>query len=330
MDQTVRFGIIGSGGFARYHLGLLSKMKEADVVALCDTDAHQLRLCKEAFPQYAAASEHSSHTALLADQNVDAVLICSPHTLHTQQILDSFAAGKHVLVEKPLTTSTRDAHTVIQARDKSGLVGAISYQRHGTGQFQYIREALQPGLYGKILSLNSHLAQQWLQFTQGTWRQRLYLSGGGQINDSGSHMIDIILWATGLRAKRIAAMMDNRGTEVDIDSVVSIEFEGGAYGSLTIIGDACLWHERHQIWLEKAALLLDGDELTIIDEKGRNMKVTNWPAPVSPDQNFVDAVLRGTDVLAPFECGLKTIELTEGAWRSAAQGGVPVDVSSLM
>jgi len=329
MGGQVRLGIIGSGGFARYHLGLLSAIPEASVAAFCDPDDAQIAQCRASFPDLAEVPGYSTHQDMLSAGGLDAVLVCSPHTLHTAQVQDAFSAGLHVLVEKPLATSVPDSKALIKARDASGKVGAISYQRHGSGPFQYIKEAIATGRYGKILGLNSHLTQQWLQFTQGTWRQKLALSGGGQINDSGSHMIDILLWITGLKAKRVSAMMDNRGTEVDIESVVGIEFEGGTYGSLTIIGDACLWHERHHLWLEKAAFILEGDDLLIIDEAGRNTRVSNWPKATSPDQNFVDAILRGAEVLAPFECGLRTIELTEAAWKSGAQGGVPVEVSSL-
>jgi predicted dehydrogenase len=192
--------------------------------------------------------------------------------------------------------------------------------------FQFVRETVSSGRYGRVLGLNSHLARPWLQLCGGTWRQNLSFSGGGQINDGGSHLIDIVLWVTGLRAERVSALMDNRGTEVDIDSVVSIVFEGGAFGSLTIIGDSCAWHERHHVWLEKAALLFGKDDLTIIDDVGRTIEVSGWAKPVTPDENFVDAIRTGTDVLAPFECGLRTIELTEAAWTSRDRGGIPVEV----
>ncbi len=327
--DVVRFGLIGCGGFARYHVSTLVDMPDAKIVSLCDPDTAQLDRTVQAFPAVADSGRFASYEAMLAAGGLDAVLVCSPHTLHAAQVKDSFAAGLHVLVEKPLATSVKDCQDLIQARDKAGKIGAVSYQRHGHGPFQYIKEAVASGQYGRILGLNSHLCQEWLQLTKGSWRQSKALSGGGQINDSGSHMIDILLWITGLKAKRVTALMDNRGTEVDIESIVGIEFEGGAYGSLTIIGDACLWHERHHIWLEEAAFILEGDDLLVIDEKGRHMKVSNWPRATSPDQNFVDAVRGRAEVLAPFECGLRTIELTEAAWTSGAQGGAPVAVASL-
>lgn len=316
----------GCGGFARYHLRVLADIPDCRVTALCDIVPSQMELSVQAQPGLKGVAQYSSHSEMLERAELDAVLICTPHTLHAEQAVSAFRRGLHVLVEKPLATSVTDCLTVTAARDESKNIGAVSYQRHGMGQFSFVRDLIQSGRYGRVLGLNSHLCQQWLQFTQGTWRHDPELSGGGQINDSGSHMIDILLWATGLRARRVSAMMDNRGTKVDIESIVSIEFEDRAYGSLTIIGDACLWHERHHVWLEKAALIIEGEDVLLIDEDGRHHRVSHWPSAVSPDRNFVDAILKGGEVLAPFECGLRTMELTEAAWRSAALGGQPVEI----
>lgn len=311
----------------RHHLRALSPHSGLEIVALNDTDPHQLQMTREVGETLAGLPAFDDYRAMLDSGVCDAVIIATPHTLHTQQILDSFAAGCHVLVEKPLTTSVADAHRVIQARDESGLTGGISYQRHGQGAFRWIRETIAAGTYGKVTALNSHLGQDWLRLTRGTWRQTIELSGGGQLNDSGSHMIDILLWVTGLRAETVSAFLDNCGVPVDINSVVNIRFEGGALGSLTVVGDAPLWNERHQIWLEKAVFFLEDDRLTIREENGRRTTIDQWPSSLSPLANFAAAMNGEAEVIAPFECGLRTIELTEAAWESGANGGAPTRVA---
>jgi predicted dehydrogenase len=326
--DKLRLGVVGCGGFARHHLKKAIEGGPWSVAALCDPSAGSLERCFSEIPELGGTPTFGDHEAMLAVGGLDAVLVCSPHTLHASQVEAAFAAGCHVLVEKPLATTVADCRRLIRARDASGKVGAVSYQRHGAGPFQFVRRVVQSGALGAPRMLNSHLAQQWLRFTEGTWRQDPGLSGGGQINDSGSHMVDVILWATGLRARRVSAMMDNRGTKVDIDSVVGIEFEGGAYGSLTIIGDAVLWHERHAFWLERGAVFIEEDKVTTVDAEGAPTIHTEWPAPVHPLEDFAEAVRSGSAVLAPFECGLRTMELTEAAWASAARQGEPVEVAS--
>ncbi|MBS1715700.1 MAG: Gfo/Idh/MocA family oxidoreductase [Armatimonadetes bacterium] len=329
MSHKVRIGVIGCGSFARYHFRQFQSVKEAEITALCDIVGSQFDVAREAFPELRGVPTYDDTGQMLAAGGFDAVLVSTPHTLHRDQAVACLDAGYHVLVDKPLATTAADCRDLIAARDRNGKVAAVSYQRHGLATFRYLREEIASGRHGRILGLNSHLTQQWLQFTGGTWRQAPALSGGGMIGDSGSHMVDVLLWATGLKASRVSSMMDFRGTPVDIDSVTSIAFEGGAYGTLTVIGDACLWHERHHVWLERSAFVLEEQDLLIIDEQGRHVRVSHWPADLSPEQNFVDAVLRGVEVLAPFEYGLRTIELTEAAWKSAAQGGTPVSVASL-
>lgn len=327
--KSLRLGVVGCGGYARYHISQFLRVPRVEVAALCDPAAPELDRCREQFPSLAAVARFPDHRAMLEAGGLDAVLVSSPHTLHAGQALDAFAAGLHVLVDKPLATSAADCRAMVEARDRSGKVGALAYQRHGDGKFRFVRETVLSGRLGAPRVLNSHLSQQWLKLTRGTWRQDPALSGGGQINDSGSHMVDVLLWATGLRARRVTAMMDNRGSAVDIDIVVGIEFEGGCYGSLTVVGDAVLWHERHAIWLERGAVHVEDDRVTLWDEEGRRFDVGSWPPAETPEANFADAVLLGAPVLADFECGLRAMELTEGAWRSAAQGGAPVDVASL-
>lgn len=321
-----RIGIIGSGGFARHHIQQFCEVPGASVTALCEPDAEQVARTRERFPWLAEAPVFAESGDLVRSGLVDAVLVSSPHTLHVGQTVEAFEAGLHCLVDKPLATTVEDAKRMIAARDASGRVGAIAYQRHGLPWFAWLRAEIAAGSFGRLLAVNAHLAQQWLQFTRGSWRQDPALSGGGQLNDSGSHMVDVLLWTTGLRAKRVGAMIDHRGSAVDIDSVVSVEFEGGAYGSLTIIGDAAMWHERHFLWFEQASVFLEDERVTVVWADGRRTVTDQWPGAVSPEQNFVDCVAGRAQPLAPFECGLATIELTEAAWCSGAQGGAPVEV----
>lgn len=299
------------------------------MVALNDNDPVQIQRTHEAYPDTKHCPVHTEYQSLLAAGGLDAVIISTPHTLHTQQVLDALAAGLHVLVDKPMVTSVVDANKLIAARDVSGKVCGVSYQRHGTGTFRWLKSVTDSREFGKIRMVTSHLGQQWLQFTRGSWRQMASLSGGGQLNDSGSHMIDVLLWFTGLKAAKVSAFMDFCGTEVDINSVVNVVFEGGEMASLSVIGDAACWHERHNIWFEEALVTLADNTVRVIKRDGTAYTVDHWPGDETPEQNFVDAIHGKASVLAPFECGLRTIELTEAAWRSHELGGQPVDVASL-
>ena len=298
------------------------------IAALCDIDGSQLDRFQTRFPDLTAVPTFKSDEEMLAneDAELDAVVIASPHTVHKDQVVRGFEAGLHVLCEKPLATTTPDIQSCIDSRIASSKVGALAYQRHGEGPFRWIKNAIDQGTYGQVRALDCHLGQQWYQFTKGTWRQQASLSGGGQINDSGSHMIDILLWMTSLDAEEVTAYMDNIDTEVDINSVVNLKFNNGALGTITVVGDAALWHERHYIWLEEAMIAVESGKLTVTQRDGTSLTIDRFPESVAPADNFVEACLNNTPVNATFECGAATIALTEAAWTSGYGNNGPVKV----
>src|SRR5579863_2653614 len=121
--EQVRVGIIGCGGFTRYRLGNLAKVKEAVVVALVDPSQEQIKLTKEAHPHLADLPEYSDENEMLAAVKPDAIMIATPHTQHVDQIIAGLKAGCHVCCEKPLITTVADAHKIIEARDKAKKIG---------------------------------------------------------------------------------------------------------------------------------------------------------------------------------------------------------------
>lgn len=314
----------------RGRLPNLINIEGVDIVALSDPSQDQLTRTKRADARLEHVPAFADHREMLAALRPHAVVIGSPHNAHVSQVIDAFAAGAHVLVEKPLGNTVAECRQMIEARDKTGKIGAIAYQRHGALIFREIKKIVESGAYGRLLMLNSHLAQGWLRGTRGSWRQDKAISGGGQIHDSGSHMIDILLWMTGLEAVSVTAFMDNRGSEVDINSVVNLVFSNGALGSLTIIGDAPMWQERHSFWFEHACVQITDDKLSVIEVGGKRMTMEfHGGDNASPDANFVGAIRGSAEIQAPFECGLKTMGLTEAAWRSAEQNGAVIQVDKL-
>lgn len=311
----------------RYRLRRLMEVPEAQVVAFVDPSSAQIEATKGAYPEFANLPTFGDHEEMLAEIKPDAVSIASPHTLHGRQILDSFAAGAHVIVEKPMVTSVDEAKRVIAARDEHKRIGMVSYQRHLQPEYRYIRQRIASGEFGEVRVVQALLSQEWKRLTAGSWRQDPALSGGGQLNDSGSHMLDILLWMTGLKAETVTAFCDNRETPVDIDTAMSVRFAGGALGSITIAGDAHNWHEDITIWCAKGTFYLRQGRLTIVDEVGNRLGVEHLAGGSHPDRNFVDAILGVDEVQSPFECGLRVMELTEAAWRSSEQGGLPVKVA---
>jgi len=326
-DGKIRVGFIGSGGNARHHMGQVLKLDEMKIAALNDPNPAMLESAKRQYPALADVPTFADYRKMLDSVELDAVEISTPHTLHFEQIMESLDRGLHVLCEKPLVCTVAHAKEAIARLEASGKVGLLSYQRHYQPEFRYIREKIASGEFGKVQFVNALQCQNWKKGTAGTWRQDPALSGGGQLNDSGSHLLDIILWVTGLGVEKVSAFIDNCGTPVDINSALSLVFRGGAQGNISVVGDAPDWHEDLTIWCEGGFFLMRNGKLQVCDARGNRFSFDQMRGGSFPDKNFVDAITGRDTVQSPFTCGLRVIELTEAAWQSAAQGGAAVEVA---
>lgn len=316
--DKLRFGFIGAGGITHGHARRITEGGEGEVVAVAEPDPRSV----ERFRQSTGLEPrvYGNHREMLTQEALDCALVGSPHTLHFEHSGDALRAGVHVLSEKPMVCTSAHARELIRTIGESGKVFMISYQRHLDPTFLWMKQQVESGALGRLTYIATMLCQEWLQGTRGTWRQDPALSGGGQINDSGSHLIDVMTWLGGPAAE-VTAFMDNRGAPVDINSTVGFRYRSGAMGSLTIIGDAHHWWEDWTV---------SGEGGTIYFRNGRLMKAVLGqgmaevpaealpPSPGNVDQYFIDAVRGRAPVLVPAEIGLGVIGLTEAAWRSAA------------
>ena len=328
MAKQVKIGLIGCGGIMHWHVGNYREIKQARIAALCDTSRTMLQKMVEKHPELAGLPTFKDYRKMVADVELDGVVIATPHTLHVEQILTCLGAGLHVLTEKPMVCGVADAKKVMKKAEQKRRVMMISYQRHFDPAFRLARKLIAEGKLGRLTFVTALQGQEWLRGTKGTWRQKAALSGGGQLNDSGSHLVDIILWVTGLVPESVFARIDNRGTEVDILSALTMRFKGGAIGTLSIVGDAPGWWEEIAFYGEEGALYIrNGKLLHCVRKK------TGWGADTTDitgklkyagnfDRNFVDAILGKDEPQTPPVCGLRVMQLTEAAWESGKTGQV--------
>jgi len=323
MAKKLRIGFIGAGGIAVGHWQRLHATKKAEVVALNDPSVKKLKQFYQHCPGADALPVYKDYRDMLKNETLDGVVVLSPHYVHYEQNAAALAKGLHVLSEKPMVCTIKHAKSLIAKAKKAKRVLMISYQRHYEPNFRYVRDQIAKGAIGEVQYVQAIQCQEWLRAVHGTWRQIMAESCGGQLNDSGSHLIDIVMWITGMKVTEVFAKCDNFGTEVDINSTLAMKFENGALGSMSVIGNAPCWHEDHTIVGSKGAFYIRQggvEEMIRQDAKGKKIKIKFPKYSKNPDSNFVDCIL-GKDVpQTPPECGLRTIEVTEAAWKSAASG----------
>ncbi len=318
-QKELTFGLIGCGGIMDWHISNLLKVKGVTIGALAEPSEANLAKTKERRPELKNASTYADHKEMLTGTKLDAVVIASRHSDHGPQVLDCLAAGLHVLVEKPFVGTVPQAKKAIALAKSKNKQLMISYQRHFDPKFRFMRKFVQEGRLGTIQIISSSLGQNWMTGTKGSWRQDPKLSLGGQLNDSGSHVQDIILWVTGQKPASVTAHIDNHGTKVDINSGVSVKLSGGALWTISVSGNTPGFWEYHAIAGDKGALFYLNGDVTFV-EGGVKAKGEHFGHYHDHDFGFVKAIRGEAANEVPGEFGLLVTALTQSTYRSAATG----------
>ena len=321
MPDTIRVAFIGCGGNSRGHGRSVSAIEGTEIVGLVDVNQVAIDAFQEAVDLDNQVPTFADHQQMLAEVKPDAVVISTPHTLHFSQIMDSLEAGCHVHTEKPMVCTVDHAKQVIAKVEETGKHLMIGYQRHLQPAYMYCRQVVQSGELGKANFVTAHQCQNWYRGQQGRWRITQALSGGGQLNDSGSHLIDILLWILEASPSEVYAMMDYKDCEVDILTAMTIKFDTGTLCNISVVGHAVGgMSEDFTIWLEEGTLFVRQGKIYREEQGTGRVEVTTDDLPTgdNKDRVFIE-LIRGTQTENPIDSanGLRVIQLTEAAWKSA-------------
>ncbi len=320
MPKTLpRIALIGCGGNMRWHAGRITTQREAQIVALVDpsAEARQLLAEKAGLPD---AAQYDDHRTMLKSEKLDAVFISTPHAHHYLQVRDALKAGLHVVVEKPLTTTSADAARLLRLAEKQGLYLVVSYQRLQQAEYMYAAELIRKGAIGEVCGASCFITQRW---TFSGWRVVPELSGGGFMFDTGSHLIASTLDMIGVRPVQVRATVSHCGMAVDYRSVLGVEFENGAMAGLTFLGNAKRHEEIITIHGTEGALSVRQSQWKLTEFFLNNEPVT-VPARVkgrAPSKVLFDFMRSGGKNYTLPWVAVDTIRLTEAAYRSAETGG---------
>ena len=203
MDKKIKAAVIGVGFIGTAHVEALRRLNYVEVDAIAD-DNPQIA---EKASQLGVKKYFSDYKELLSDPDIESVHICTPNVFHYAMAKDALMAGKHVICEKPLTTTRSEAEELLNlARDK-GLVHATNFNVRFYPLMHELKYAIEAGDIGNIFSVNGSYLQDWLFFqTDYNWRLEPELSGQSRaVADIGSHWMDLCEFVTGLEITEVMA-----------------------------------------------------------------------------------------------------------------------------
>ena len=189
MSRTIRIGIIGSGGIARAHVRAYKNLENVEIVAVADIVPGKARQFIED-EQLRSATAFEDHRAML-ELDLDGVSICTPNASHHITSIDALTAGKHVLVEKPMSVTLEQAVQMVQAAKKSGKMLTVGFQPRYDPNMALLRDIVQSGTLGKVYFVETGGGRR-RGMPGGTFVQKR-LAGAGAMADIGCYSLDMAL-----------------------------------------------------------------------------------------------------------------------------------------
>ncbi len=330
--EKVRVAIIGAGWIAQVaHIPVWKKLENVELVAVCDTVKTRAKAVAEKYkiPQVFTRDED-----LLKRDDLDAVDICVPTNMHERLTLDALSAGKHVLVEKPMSRTVEEGEKMVRAsrQYKRQLMVAMNVR------FRYdatnLKSFVDGGELGEVFYAKAGWMQRQKKWTEHAWLFQKKLSGGGVLMDLGVQMLDMTMWLLGnVKAKSVKANTYSHVAKRDVEdtAVALVHFENG----VTLNLEASWTFLREDDLFYTNLLGTRGDAqlnpLRVTKELHGNLVNLTPSKPETPTnlyknsyeselRHFISCLRDGTPMLSSGEESLERMRIIAAMYESAQRG----------
>ncbi len=263
----VRLGIIGVGNMGSGHAAniLAGKCPEIELTAVADRREARRQWAKDALPEGTAIFEEGSD--LIQSGLCDAVHICTPHYQHPTLAMEAFAAGLHVMCEKPAGVYTKAVREMNEAAEKSGKVFAMMFNQRTNCVYRKMHEMVHSGQLGELKRVNWIITDWYrtqIYYDSGDWRATWDGEGGGVLLNQCPHQLDLLQWICGLPKTVQAFCQEGKWHDIEVEDDVTayLQFANGATGVfVTTTGDAP-GTNRFEVTGTLGKLVCENDKLT--------------------------------------------------------------------
>ncbi len=353
-DRQARIGVIGAGWWATYaHLPSLTSYPRAQLVAIADPTPERLAQAAEAF---GVERTYADYRAMLDREQLDGVVVATPHATHAAIAHEVLDRGLALMLEKPMVLRAHEARSLRDLATARGAPLVIGYPYHFIPQHQMLRRLIANGALGSLQLVDVLFASMVLEYYRANplayeqafgWKvtgplpttySEPGIAGGGQGHLQMTHSVALLLWLTDLRPTEVMAFMENFDVRVDLVDALSVRFDRGTLGSLASTGaidarQSANQQLEYRLYGSEGYALLDAmaGTCTVYRNDGSLEALPVTPAEQRypkelTSRHLVDIVLDQVPNQSPAEIGVRTVELLEAAYRSAAERRlVPID-----
>lgn len=336
MEEIIHFGIVGCGVISKFHFLAIERIEDARLAGVFDVDSKSA----EGRAAEWGCKAYGSYEEMLKDPLIDAVCICTPSGLHARTAMQALEAGKHVLVEKPVSLKLSDCDDMIKLSDKMGLkVGVISQLRFSPA-VKLVKKAAADGILGRITRADLYMKYYRPQeyYDSGVWRGTVSLDGGGALMNQGIHGVDLIQYLMG-NIKSIYAESKTRARDIEVEDTLSavVEFQNGAVGVIEAsTADYPGFPRKIEINGEYGTIILEEDRIvrwTVKGNKGfeeyenklEEIKSCSDPESISAEghlaqmKDFISGIREDTELLVDAREGRKAVRTILAAYQSSEE-----------
>jgi predicted dehydrogenase len=331
-NNRLRLGVIGTGHMAARYAQSWVSMAEVEFVAVSDVNAASRRkftdICRSAGrPEPQEFEDFRSMLAACRDE-LDAVYVSTPHSLHAEHGIAVVESGLDLLIEKPMVATVIEAQRLISARDQRRSTVVVAFQGALSPLVADTRKRAQAGEFGELVSVAATIWENWSSRYEGHWKQQPVLSGGGFMFDTGAHMMNTVCLLADADCEQVSAFMNNRERSVDVVCAIAGRLTTGALLTLNAAGDGppgCASHIT--FFYARAIVRIDAwgawREITAAGTPGFREEVEITDNPL---KSFLAIRAGRAENLSTVEAGLRFARLWDAIKASAARDGEPVAV----
>jgi predicted dehydrogenase len=356
MPTKAKVAVVGTGWWAtQAHIPTLLENPRAEIV-LVDKNPAALQAAAEKYNIEAAYTSLSD--AKKAHPDLLGAIVAVQHAAHYAAGREVLEHGLHLFMEKPMTLYAREARSLVELAEAKGLQILVGYTYPYLEPIQAAKKRIDDGLLGDIEYVTCSMSSMTIEFLRGRPQEYLQtmdykvtgpsdstysdpkVAGGGQGHLQITHSASMMFYlAPELRADTVVAFMGNLDCKVDVTDAIAVRMGNGAVatvGSTGNLGKGDAGIVEVHLHGSNGRLMVDSISgamhMRLHDGTEERIAPTTHPVyPASiPSQRFIDLLLDGASNFFPGKTvGLYTVELLDAAYRSAAQGGMPVKVASL-
>jgi UDP-N-acetylglucosamine 3-dehydrogenase len=301
--------VIGTGFWGKNHTRVYGELDSTELVAVCDVNRERAKAMAD---QYGVKA-YTSSSRMLKNEAIEVVSVCTWSTKLAKEALKALNAGKHVLVEKPMATNTKQAEKLLAVAEKNGLHLTVGFLMRFIPGLQHIREAVENKKLGELVCATAKRVSQWPE----------RIGDVGVVKDTAIHDIDVMRYVSG---------EDPISVYAKTGSMRHRRFEDYAQIMLTYEDEKSAFIESNWITPYKTRILtvtgseaimrLDyiTQELWIEDAKENLQPRFPWREPLKLElQHFADCVLKKKKPVITGVDGLKALKIAEAALKSSAK-----------